>query len=153
MKKLSTVKGKQSGIAAIEFMVAAPLLIVIVFAVTEFAWAFHQYHTMTRATRDGARHMASGALIGSVGMIYLDTSLVQETGNLVVYGNTTGAGDPLLPRWTRADVTVTSPDASHIRVSAFYNYVPLVGRIPAFYGGTPLSLSFQMQSTVEMRAL
>ncbi|MBW0146118.1 TadE/TadG family type IV pilus assembly protein [Marinobacter arenosus] len=153
MKKLSTDKRKQRGIAAIEFMVSAPLLIVVVFAVTELGWAFHQYHTMTRATRDGARHMASGALIGSVGIIYLETGRVQETGNLVVYGNVAGTGDPLLPQWSAADVTVSSPDASHIRVSANYNYVPLVGRIPAFYGGEPLTLSFQMQSTVEMRAL
>ncbi|TBW54341.1 pilus assembly protein [Marinobacter halodurans] len=153
MKKHPRLKQKQHGIAMLEFMVAAPLLIVVTLAVTEMAWAFHQYHTMTRATRDGARYMASSALIGSVGIIYLDSTLVQETGNLVVFGNVGGTGSPLLPDWSAAEVTVTSPDASHIRVSAHYDYVPLVGRIPAFYGGQPLSLSFQMHSTVEMRAL
>lgn len=153
INKDPTSKQKQAGVAALEFTVAAPLLILVVLAVTEFAWAFHQYHTMTRATRDGARHMASGALIGSVGVIYLDNTLVQEAGNLVVYGNTSGAGDPLLPNWTTGDISVTSPNSSHVRVSASYDYVPLVGTIPAFYGGAPLSLSFQMQSTVEMRAL
>lgn len=153
MKNVLTAKRRQRGIAAVEFIVSAPLLLLLVFAVTELAWAFHQYHTMTRATRDGARYMASGALIGSVGMIYLDSTLVQETGNLVVFGNVAGVGDPLLPDWTNADVTVTSPDPSHIRVSASYNYVPLVGRIPAFNGGDGISLAFQMQSTVEMRAL
>ncbi|MBW4933061.1 TadE/TadG family type IV pilus assembly protein [Marinobacter sp. F4206] len=153
MRKEPGLKRKQEGIAMLEFMFSAPLLIVLMFAVTELGWAFHQYHTMTRATRDGARHMASGAMVGSVGIIYLDSTLVQQTGNLVVYGNVNGTGTPLLPNWTSAGVSVTSPNPTHIRVSANYDYVPLVGAIPTFYGGDPLSLSFQMQSTVEMRAL
>lgn len=153
MRNEPGLKRKQEGIAMLEFMFAAPLLIVVMFAVTELGWAFHQYHTMTRATRDGARYMASDALLDSVGIIYLDSTLVQQTGNLVVYGNVNGTGTPLLPNWTSADVSVTSPNPTHIRVSANYDYVPLVGAIPTFYGGDPLSLSFQMQSTVEMRAL
>lgn len=144
---------RQQGIAALEFLLTAPLLLLVVFAVSELGWAFHQYHTMTRATQDGARHVASNAILGSVGVIFLDNALVQESSNLVVYGNTLGAGEPLLPGWSTGDVSVTSPDASHIMVSARYNYVPIVGRIPAFYGGDPISLAFEMNGTVQMRAL
>ncbi|MFO7593369.1 MAG: pilus assembly protein [Pseudomonadota bacterium] len=144
---------KQRGVAAIEFLVVAPLLMLVVLAVSELGWAFHQYHTMTRAARDGARHLSSNALLGSVGVIYLEGSLVQETGNLVVYGNTAGSGEPLLPGWSTAEITVASPDSNHISVSASYSYTPLVGLIPAFYGSEAMNLSFQMQSTVQMRAL
>ena len=143
----------QRGVAALEFLIVAPLLMLVVLAVSELGWAFHQYHTMTRAARDGARHLSSNALLGSVGVIYLDSSLVQEARNLVVYGNVTGTGEPLLPGWSTADITVTSPDADHVSVSASYAYTPLVGAIPAFYGGESTSLSFEMQSTVQMRAL
>lgn len=143
---------KQQGIAVLEFMLTVPLLVLVVFAVSELGWAFHQYHTMTRATQDGARHAASRALTGA-GLVVLDSALVQEARNLVVYGNSVGAGDPLLPGWSTGDITVSSPDASHVEVRARYNYVPIVGRIPAFYGGDPIELAFEMKGTVQMRAL
>ncbi|MEQ9546191.1 MAG: pilus assembly protein [Marinobacter sp.] len=144
---------RQQGIALLEFMLTAPLLVLVVFAVSELGWAFHQYHTMTRATQDGARHAASHAMEGSVGVIFLDSALVQEVSNLVVHGNTVGAGDPLLPNWSTGDISVSSPDASHVEVRARYNYVPIVGRIPAFYGGDPINMAFEMNGTVQMRAL
>ncbi|MBD3639970.1 MAG: pilus assembly protein [Marinobacter sp.] len=144
---------KQKGIATLEFWLTAPFLLLVVFAVSELGWAFSQYHTMTRATRDGARHVSSSALNGSLNLILLDSGLVQQTSNLVVYGNTLGTGEPLLPGWSTSDISVTSPDASHVSVSATYNYIPLIGQIPAFYGGEPISMAFVMQSTVQMRAL
>lgn len=146
-----TVK-KQKGIATLEFWLTAPFLLLVVFAVSELGWAFSQYHTMTRAARDGARYMSSHALLG-MGIVFLDSNRVQETSNLVVYGNTLGAGEPLLPGWSTGDIAVTKPDATHISVSATYNYIPLIGQIPAFYGGEPISMAFEMQSTVQMRAL
>lgn len=144
---------RQLGVAAIEFLLVAPVLILVMLAVAELGWAFHQYQTMTRATRDGARYVASNALLGSVGIIYLKSSVVEQTSNLVVYGNVSGAGEPLLPGWSSADITVTSPDAEHVRVAARYGYIPLVGSLPAFYGGEALALTFEMRSTVQMRAL
>lgn len=153
MKSRLRKSESQRGIAAIEFLIVAPLLMLVVLAVSELGWAFHQYHTMTRAARDGARHLSSHALLGSVGVIYLDSNLVQETGNLVVYGNVAGTGEPFLPGWSTADIAVASPDAEHVSVSASYAYTPLVGIIPAFYGGESASLSFEMKSTVQMRAL
>ncbi|HEY0721816.1 MAG TPA: TadE family protein [Gammaproteobacteria bacterium] len=143
----------QRGIAALEFLLVAPLLIMVVLAVSEMGWAFHQYQAMTRATRDGARYAASNALLGSIGIIYLRASVIQQTSNLVVYGNVNGGGEPLLPGWSIGDITVTSPDSEHVTVSARYGYIPLVGTIPAFYGGQPLNLTFEMHSTVQMRAL
>lgn len=153
MKTVSKQVGFQQGAAAIEFIIVAPFLILVVLAVSELGWAFHQYHTMTRATRDGARHMASHATAGSSGVIYLKDSAIQQTSNLVVYGNPVGSGAPLLPGWSTSDVTVSSLDSEHITVSARYIYTPLIGIIPAFYGSSSMGLSFVMQSTVQMRAL
>ena len=152
MKSRSKKFEFQRGIAAIEFLIVAPLLMLVVLAVSELGWAFHQYHTMTRAARDGARHLASHAMTG-VGLVYLSDSLIHQASNLVVYGNVAGAGEPLLPGWTTSDVTVTSPDPEHVTVSVHYGYVPLIGSIPAFYGSQPVNLTFEMQSTVQMRAL
>ncbi len=153
MKLFTKQPHAQQGIAAIEFLIVAPLLILMMLAVAELGWAFHQYHTLTRAARDGARYVAANAVLGSVGIIYLRQSIVDETSNLVVYGNVGGVGEPALPGWSATDITVTSPDADHVSVTARYAYMPLVGSIPAFYGGAPLSLSFEMHSTVQMRAL
>lgn len=144
---------RQQGLALLEFLLTAPVLLLVVFAVSELSWAFHQYHTMTRATQDGARHVASNAMVGSVGVIFLDNSLIREASNLVVYGNTLGAGEPLLPGWTASDIAVSSPDPSHVRVQARYNYTPIIGQIPAFYGGEPFNVAFVMNGTVQMRAL
>lgn len=152
MNAYPRTRRKQQGIAVLEFMLTAPLLVLVVFAVSELGWAFHQYHTMTRATQDGARHAASNAMGGSK-VIILDSALVQEASNLVVYGNTVGAGEPLLPGWSTDDISVTSPDVSHVEVRARYDYVPIVGRIPAFYGSEPISMAFEMNGTVQMRAL
>lgn len=152
MDAMRKTRKKQKGIATLEFWLTAPFLLLVVFAVSELGWAFSQYHTMTRAARDGARYMSSHALLG-MGIVFLDSNRVQETTNLVVFGNTQGAGDPLLPGWSTSDISVTKPDATHVTVSATYNYVPLIGQIPAFYGGEPLSMAFVMQSTVQMRAL
>lgn len=152
MNAYPRTRRKQQGIAVLEFLLTAPLLVLVVFAVSELGWAFHQYHTMTRATQDGARHLASRATNGA-GLVVLDSVLVQEASNLVVFGNTVGAGEPLLPGWSADDVSVSSPDASHVEVRAIYNYVPIVGRIPAFYGGDPIDMAFEMNGTVQMRAL
>src|SRR5690606_32071848 len=61
---------RQQGIAVLEFLLTAPFLLLVVFAVSELGWAFHQYHTMTRAARDGARHLASHAINNSMGIIF-----------------------------------------------------------------------------------
>lgn len=153
MKPRKIQRKRQRGIASLEFLLVAPVLMLVMFAVSELGWAFHQYQTMTRASRDGARYVASNAMVGSIGLIYLKDSVIQQASNLVVYGNPAGTGEPVLPGWSTADVTVTSPDSAHVSVTARYDYTPLLGRLPAFYGGESMSLSFEMHSTVQMRAL
>lgn len=153
MERRARQQRRQRGIATLEFLIVAPLLLLVVLAVSELGWAFHQYQTLTRAARDGARHLATNARIGSIGIIYLDSTLVEQTGNLVVYGNVGGSGAPLLPGWSTTDVAVSKFDAEHVSVVARYAYVPMVGNLPTFYGGRPLDLAFELRSTVQMRAL
>ncbi|MEJ2115424.1 MAG: hypothetical protein P8X88_05115 [Gammaproteobacteria bacterium] len=64
-------------------------------------------------------------------------------------------GEPLLPGFAPDDVTVEQLDAMHIRVSAAYTYISILGvPIPNFglgQGDTATNFTFNAQSS--MRAL
>lgn len=88
---------QQKGVAAIEFAILLPLLLFIVFGITEFGRALHSYNTLVKATRDAARY-----------------AMVQQPGGgadavtkcLAVHGNTECSGSPLAPGLTTDMVSV-----------------------------------------------
>lgn len=88
---------RQKGVAAIEFAILLPLLLLIVFGITEFGRALYQYNTLVKATRDAARYV-----------------MMQNPGGtadpaakcLAVYGNTSCTGTPLAPGLTVNAVTI-----------------------------------------------
>jgi hypothetical protein len=49
---------QQKGVAAVEFAILLPLLLLIVFGITEFGRALYAYNTLVKATRDAARYYA-----------------------------------------------------------------------------------------------
>lgn len=87
----------QKGVAAIEFAILLPLLLMIAFGITEFGRALYQYNTLVKATRDAARYV-----------------MTQNPGGvadpaakcLAVYGNTSCTGTALVPGLTVEAVTV-----------------------------------------------
>lgn len=143
----------QRGLASIEFLLVAPILIMLLCAIAEFGWALHQYNSVTRASRDGARYAASNSLEGSVGLVILTGDTAEKTKNIVVYGNPMGTGPKLLPDLTVADVTVTVVDSTHVQVTTAYQYRPIFGQIPLFGPQGSFSLDLQMAGTVKMRAI
>ncbi|MGR2752123.1 TadE/TadG family type IV pilus assembly protein [Agromyces arachidis] len=44
--------------AAVEFALVLPLLLLILFAILDLGWVFNQQLTLTQAAREGARHIA-----------------------------------------------------------------------------------------------
>ncbi|MFQ5544386.1 MAG: TadE/TadG family type IV pilus assembly protein [Acidiferrobacterales bacterium] len=145
---------QQRGVAAVEFAIVLPVLLLLMFGTAELGRAFFQYNTLTKAVRDGARYVSRNALDGSLGIVNLTAQVDTETRNLVVYGVAGGGASSLLPGFTPADVSVVDAGANNVTVSATYAYTPMVGAtLPTFGLGSGPSLAFTLQATVTMRAL
>ena len=127
---------------------------MLVIATAEFGRAFLQYNALTLAVRDGVRHLAGRAILGSTGTVSISGGLQQETQNLVVYGNIFGAGSPVLPGLAPGDVTVADAGGGNVSVTAAYPYNPIFGFIPRFsFGGAVGVNGITLQTGVTMRAL
>ena len=144
---------RQRGVAAIEFMIVAPLLLMMMLAIAELSNALLQYNTLSKAVRDGARYAADHANLGSTGLAQ-PGPWMDAAANLTVFGNLAGNGLPRLPELSTEHVEVTVVDDQHIRVSAVYGYQALFAAIPTFgFGDGPIRPAFDLQATVIMRAL
>ena len=86
----------QRGVATIEFAIVVPVLLLLLFGVTEVGRALVRYNTLTKAVQDGARYAAAKGLLGTTGNVNVTAQLTTEVRNVVVYGNTAGAGTPVL---------------------------------------------------------
>jgi Flp pilus assembly protein TadG len=91
-----TFSAKQQGVAAVEFAILVPLMILMVFGITEFGRAFYQYNTLTKSVRDGVRYLSTQA---------------PGTGHniaacLAVYGNQTCTGQVLVPGLSTSMVNI-----------------------------------------------
>jgi Flp pilus assembly protein TadG len=87
----------QKGVAAVEFAILLPLLLLIVFGITEFGRALYNYNTLVKATRDAARYAMMQQAGGGADV---------ATKCLAVYGNKACSGDPLAPGLATSMVSV-----------------------------------------------
>jgi Flp pilus assembly protein TadG len=144
----------QRGIATTEFAIVLPVLLLMLFGVTELGRALVRYNALTKAVHDGARFAATYALLGTTGNVNVDTQLITEVRNVVVYGNSAGAGTPVIAGLTTGQIQVVDAGGDEVRVEAAYPYTPIMGTaIPNFGLGSAISTSFVMQAAVTMRAL
>ncbi len=118
----------------VEFAVGAPLLLLLMYGITELGWALANYSVLADAARNADRYLASNALLGSTGVVNLSNNLVNAAQNLAVYGNAAGTGAPLLPQLATGQVTVASDASNNVSVSIAYPYQSIVGgAIPLFF--------------------
>lgn len=115
---------QQTGSAAAEMALVAPLLIIIMFASMEMGHYFYSEHVVVKAVRDGARfasrqsfadYACPGGTIG--GTVVLDTQRLTRTNTV------DGSGSPRLGGWTTdasVSVTATCFDNSSGTYSSFY---------------------------------
>ncbi len=138
----------------IEFLIVLPICMMLVMATAEFGRAFMQYNALTKGLRDGARHVASNAIVGTTGVVSITGATQSEAQNLVVYGNIGGAGTPVLPGLTTGAITVANAGAGNIRVSAVYPYGSIFAFVPGFfYSGSTTTNGYNLQAAITMRAL
>jgi hypothetical protein len=145
---------RQRGIAMTEFAIVLPVLLLLLFGITEVGRAIVRYNTLTKAVQDGARYAAAYALLGTTGAVNVDAQLQSATRNVVVYGNTAGTGQPLLQGLLPSQILLVDAGGDEIRVDAAYPYQPLLGTVLPNLGlGGSINTSFVMQTSVSMRAL
>ena len=139
----------ESGTQLVELAIVLPVLLVLFGATAEFGRLFYTYQTLTKATRVGARYLTTEPPSGTS-----DT----EAANLVIYGNTEGTGDPILPGMTADNVEVTREGPNPVlpeRVSVSidgYTYAPLFD-LGALLGNDSLSLNVELSPSTTMRLL
>ncbi|UPR48060.1 pilus assembly protein [Vibrio cyclitrophicus] len=116
----------QRGFAAVEVVIATPVLLFFLVLVLELGNILIHYNVISKSAQNGARYAVS-EVYGTIGGTIAPTSEIQ---NVVVYGQNS-AGTAVLSSLTTSDVTVTPPSGdSYVRVSVTYDYVPLFLSIP-----------------------
>lgn len=145
---------RQRGAILAETAVILPLLALLILAAADVTNAFVDHNTLTKAVRNGARHVASNAILGTTGVVLLQPQLVKEAQNLVVYGNVTGTGVPLIDGLATNDVLVLDLGDDNIAVTVTYDYQGILGNVlPGFDYGANISLFRTLSATVRMQAL
>lgn len=90
----------ESGLQLVELTIVIPIFLMMFAATAEFGRYFYEYTTLAKAARAGARYL-------STTQIQLDGSQDTAAKNIVVYGNTTGTGSPILPGLLPGNVDIT----------------------------------------------
>ena len=163
-------KHRHHGIAMIEAIIVLPILVLIALAAGEFGRVLMLYNTLNKAQQDGARYLANEAILGSTGAICLGSPFsnpnacngtggnVDETKNLIVFGNIAGTGTALLSGLAVSDVAISGPSdptvlPGHVRVQVTYDFADWDPLWAGFFNTVGINLNFPLITTVSMRAL
>jgi Flp pilus assembly protein TadG len=143
------------GVAAVEFTVTVPFLLMILLAGAELGRAFIHYTTLSYSVRQAARYVSENSYPDTTRVVQLTATTISRAQNLAVYGNILGTGNPTLPNYQTSQIQVVNAGGDNVRVVALYPYQPMLGAtLPGqFYGGGSTSMRFNMQIAVTLRAI
>jgi Flp pilus assembly protein TadG len=149
LRRLRRSAHHERGTALAELAIVLPLFAVLFAATAEFGRFYYGYTTLAKASRVGARYLATAAVNGTEDA---------TAKNLVVYGNVNGTGTPVMPGLTTANVTITRaggvavlPQTVTIQV-VNYKYQPLFD-LGKLINSPTLTLNIDMKPSVTMRYL
>lgn len=148
---LNRFRRDESGVQLLELAVVLPILMLMFAGIAEFGRYFYEYTTLAKATRLGARYLASKSVNSS-------TNYETIAKNIVVYGNAAGSGSPILTGLTTDNVTVTYaggtsgiPATVTVSISDFQH--DPVFDLGALLKNSALSLAVDVKPSVTMRYL
>jgi Flp pilus assembly protein TadG len=137
----------ERGTQLVELAIVLPILLMLLGAAAEFGRFFYTYQTLSKATRAGARYLTTESAAGAADA---------KAKNLVVYGNQSGTGTPVVTglsgtniRVVRTGGTNAFPERITVRIEG-YTYQPvfdlgkLIGK-PTFSLRVPVSPSTTMR--------
>lgn len=146
---LQRFRKDERGLQLVEVAIVIPVFLMLFGATAEFGRYFYEYTTLAKASRAGTR--------------YLTTAMVSGTEdatakNIIVYGNPTGTGSPILTDLATSNVVITRqggtpvlPQTVTVSISG-YTHQPIfdLGKLTNITG---LSLNIDVKPSVTMRYL
>lgn len=158
--------GLQRGVAMVEFAIALPILLLLLFGIAEFGRMLFQYNSLLQASRDATRYAASEAWNSTLGQVELNADLQSRVKNVALYGVPVPqlGATTAVPCLTAGDVAVTAVGTMHVQVRIDFAFRPVLGDrtandcnvsssgLPNFFSN-PIPLALTLTSTVVMRAL
>ena len=134
------LKKQQYGIAAVEFILIFPLLLILMVALSEIGSLFVKYNTLNKLVQNASRY----AVTNIYGTATTDQiAPIADIKNVVLYGNDSGNGSLLLDTLTADSISIV-PSGKFVTITVSYDYVPFVEKIPVF--DIPLTLTISASS-------
>lgn len=146
---LGRFRKDERGIQLVELAIVLPIFIMLFGATAEFGRYFYEYTTLAKASRAGARYLATSAVNSTEDAI---------AKNIVVYGNSAGTGSPILSGMTTGNVVISRqggvpvlPQTVKVQITNF-KHQPIfdLGQITKI---DSLSLNLAVKPSVTMRYL
>ena len=146
---LQRFRRDERGIQLVEVAIVIPVFLMLFGAAAEFGRYFYEYTTLAKAARGGSRYLSTAPVVGTE-----DTTAK----NIVVYGNPTGTGSPILTDLTTSNVVITRqggvpvlPETVTVEI-VNYKHQPIfdLGKLTKTVG---LSLNVDVKPSVTMRYL
>jgi Flp pilus assembly protein TadG len=150
---LTRFRRDDSGVQLLEIAIVLPILLILFGAVAEFGRYFYEYSTTAKAARLGARYLAAKSVESADFPKYLANAK-----SLVVYGNTSGSGTPILTGLTTDNVDIVYsgaiagvPDTVTVRIKDYkHQSVFDLGKL---LNNAGLSLNVDVKPSVTMHFL
>ena len=146
---LQRFRRDERGIHLVEVAIVLPVFLVLFAATAEFGRFFYEYTTLAKATRVGARYLTTAQVKAS------EDDIAKK---IIVYGNPTGTGSPILTGLTTGNVVITRnggtpvlPETLQVQIAGF-RHQPIFDL--GLMTNTPsLSLNIDVKPSVTMRYL
>lgn len=140
-------KNSQAGLAALEFIICLPVLLMLTVLLIDVSRAFIQYTEINKALQNGVRY----AVVATYGSLDFGSIANKDSiRNMVVYGKPSPTADDskILKYLETTDVVIDDTTVpKEVTISASYTYVPIFSRLPF----TDSSLAFEIGASSKMR--
>jgi Flp pilus assembly protein TadG len=130
---------KQKGTSTVEFAMMLPILLMLIFMVTELGTMFYRLNAVTKSVQDAARYLSDVSVSQTIALTNAQVK------NLICSGDIGGVDAQIVPE-CQAKLVLDPPPSSaagHVTVSARYpaDWI-LVGAVIAFLNlsGDPMEL-------------
>ena len=140
----------EQGVQLLELAIVLPIMLLLFAGLAEFGRYFYEYSTLAKSARLGARYLASKSVTSA------KVDWKSNAKNIVVFGNTAGTGEPILPRLKVENVdvqylggTTGIPDTVKVTI-VNYQHESLFD-LGGFLKNPDLSLNVDVKPSVTMR--
>ena len=147
---LNRFRRDEQGVQLVELAIVLPIMLLLFAGLAEFGRYFYEYTTAAKAARVGARYLASKSVTST------KVDWKANAKNMVVFGNTAGTGEAILPRLTVDNVdvqylggTTGIPDTVKVTI-VNYQHESLFD-LGGFLKNPDLTLNVDVKPSVTMR--